>query len=283
MRIGIDVRSLSEPITGIGRYTISLLEIMALEDSHEWCLYSHRPILHGDWDMKNVHIRTLNFPKWFRGLYLLWSQLILPFWAKQDEIDLFWSPSHRLPWFLSQSIIKVITVHDLVYKFAPETMRPFSRFLDMKFMPKNITMSDKVIAVSERTAEDLIFELPEAKSKTIVIYEANTIKKNNLPSFNKIDGEYILFVGTLEPRKNLSRLLEAYSLLPFSLKSNYSLIIVGGKGWGKENIFSIIIFSVSFFIQFSLFGISTATISLTCLKLERNLLWILLFIIPQII
>ena len=82
MRIGIDVRSLSEPITGIGRYTMSLLEIMVLEDSHEWCLYSHRPILHGDWEMKNVHIRTLNFPKWFRGLLSIMVSIDFTFLGK---------------------------------------------------------------------------------------------------------------------------------------------------------------------------------------------------------
>jgi len=240
MRIGVDVRSLSEPITGIGRYTISLLELMVLENTHQWYLYSHRPILHGNWDIKNVNIRTLSFPKWFKGLYLFWSQFILPFLVKQDGIDLFWSTSHRLPWFLPKSVIKVITVHDLVYKFAPKTMKPFGRFLDMKYLPKNINMSNEVIAVSKSTAKDLILEIPEANSKTNIIYEANTLKRDNFSRVSKIDGEYILFVGTLEPRKNLPRLLKAYSLLSKQIKNDYSLVIVGGKGWGNDNIFSII-------------------------------------------
>ena len=68
MRIGVDARSLSEPISGIGRYTLSLLELMVLDKSHEWVLYSHRPILHGQWGMQNVTVRALSFPKWVRGL-----------------------------------------------------------------------------------------------------------------------------------------------------------------------------------------------------------------------
>ena len=106
MRIGVDTRSLSEPISGIGRYTISLLELMVLDKSHEWVLYSHRPILYKKWKMKNVSVRTLSFPKWIKGIYMPWSQLILPCWAKQDNIDIFWSPAHRLPLFLSKSIAK---------------------------------------------------------------------------------------------------------------------------------------------------------------------------------
>ena len=104
MRIGVDTRSLSEPISGIGRYTLSLLELMVLDKSNEWVLYSHRPILHKHLNMKNVTVRTLSLPKWVRGIYMPWSQLILPYWAKQDDIDIFWSPAHRLPIFLSKSI-----------------------------------------------------------------------------------------------------------------------------------------------------------------------------------
>ena len=58
MRIGVDVRSLSEPISGIGRYTLCLLELMVLDKSHEWVLYSHRPLLHGNWSQSNVVVRT---------------------------------------------------------------------------------------------------------------------------------------------------------------------------------------------------------------------------------
>ncbi len=138
MRIGVDARSLSEPISGIGRYTLSLLELMVLDKSHEWVLYSHRPILHGQWGMQNVTVRALSFPKWVRGLYVPWSQFILPLWVKQDDIDIFWSPAHRLPFFLSKSIASVVTIHDLVWKHAPETMHPFGQFLDSCLMPKSV-------------------------------------------------------------------------------------------------------------------------------------------------
>ena len=240
VRIGVDARSLSEPITGIGRYTLSLLELMVLDKSHEWMLYSHRPLLHGNWSQSNIVVRVWNLPKWARVLRMLWAQSILPFWAKQDDIDLFWSPAHRLPRYLSKSIASVVTIHDLVWRHAPETMRPFSRFLDARFMPEAISLADQVIAVSKATKDDLIFEVPEAKDKVNVVYEANSLDFGSPSKFDKVDGESILFVGTLEPRKNLRRLLEAYSLLSDSIRDKHSLIIVGGKGWGNEDINAII-------------------------------------------
>jgi glycosyltransferase involved in cell wall biosynthesis len=241
VRIGVDVRSLSEPVTGIGRYTLSLLEEMLLDKSHEWVLYSHRPILHGKWGMQNVTIRTLSFPKWVRGLYVPWSQFILPLWVKQDDIDIFWSPAHSLPRYLPKSIASVVTIHDLVWRHAPETMKSFSRFLDAKFMPDAIKIADQVIAVSESTERDLVSEIPEAKGKVKVIYEANSLDFVDFSKkFDKVDGEYILFVGTLEPRKNLARLVKAYSMLSESLRNKFSLVIVGGKGWGNENLELII-------------------------------------------
>jgi len=240
MLIGVDVRSLSEPITGIGRYTLSLLEEMVLDKSHEWVLYSYRPLLHGQWNRSNVTVRTWNFPKWVRGLYTPWSQLILPFWLRQDNIDLFWSPAHRLPICLSKSIARVVTIHDLVWRHSPETMRPFGRLLDTYLMPRAVDLADRVIAVSNSTAKDLINEVPEAIKKTSVIYEGNSLLLNKSNAVKHIDEGYILFVGTLEPRKNLSRLLEAYSMLSSTLRKKHTLVIVGGRGWGNENIHSII-------------------------------------------
>jgi len=239
MRIGVDVRSLSEPISGIGRYTSSLLQVMINNSSHEWVLYSYRPVLHGEWNQPNVIIRNLHLPKWIRGVYIQWLQLILPFWLKQDRIDLFWSPAHRLPIYISNSIARVVTIHDLVWKHAPETMRPFGQFLDSRLMPKSIRLADKVIAVSESTALDLFDEFSEVQKKTAVIYEAGSLLIEYSEDFNDVKDEYLLYVGTLEPRKNLRRLLEAYSLLSDTIRDKYSLIIVGGKGWGNEDINSI--------------------------------------------
>jgi glycosyltransferase involved in cell wall biosynthesis len=240
-RIGVDARLLSEAVTGIGRYTQEMLDAL-IGYEHSWTLYSHRPIVVGDWRKRdNVRIRTANLP--WRGLRMAWAQSALPWWAAQDGIELFWAPTHRLPRYLPDRIARVVTVHDLVWKHAGQTMRPLSRWLDAKLMPEAVRLADRVIAVSEHTARDLLTEFPEAEGKVRVVpLGASALLKpqprETLQTLG-IDGPFFLFVGTLEPRKNLHRLLEAYASLPEGVRDSAQMVIAGGKGWGGVDVPSI--------------------------------------------
>ena len=239
-RIGVDARLLAEEVTGIGRYTVEVLSRLTLA-GHEWFLYSHQPIIVGKWEMSNVHLRTDNFPG--RGLRMLWAQSVMPFRAWRDEIDLFWSPAHRLPSLLPTRVARVVTVHDLVWKHAGETMRPMSRWLDSILMPEAVRLADRVITVSGHTAEDLLREMPSARGKVSPIplgtsFLAPAASRESLTSLGLTE-PYFLFVGTLEPRKNLTRLLEAFARLPDSLRNRAVLAIAGGKGWGGVDVATI--------------------------------------------
>ena len=239
-RIGVDARLLAEEVTGIGRYTVEVLSRLTLA-GHEWFLYSHQPIIVGKWEMSNVHLRTDNFPG--RGLRMLWAQSVMPFRAWRDEIDLFWSPAHRLPSLLPTRVARVVTVHDLVWKHAGETMRPMSRWLDSILMPEAVRLADRVITVSGHTAEDLLREMPSARGKVSPIplgtsFLAPAASRESLTSLGLTE-PYFLFVGTLEPRKNLTRLLEAFARLPDSLRNGAVLAIAGGKGWGGVDVATI--------------------------------------------
>lgn len=232
MRIGIDARSLSKPITGIGRYTLELLDRMVLNNEHEWFIYSNRPLLNGNWDYPNVVVRNWNISN--RWLGMGWYQTILPLQVAKDKCDLFWSPAHYLPNFLPKSINTVVTIHDLVWKHAPETMRPLSKKLDSWLMPKAMQDSDAIISVSQWTADDVVREIPEALEKVFVIHEAPSSIESMAPKDDVLKDKYLLFVGTLEPRKNLPRLFEAYSKLSSELRKSFSLKVVGGNGWEGE-------------------------------------------------
>jgi glycosyltransferase involved in cell wall biosynthesis len=236
-RIGVDARHLSEKITGIGRYTLEILSRLTLT-GHEWFLYSHKPIIIGDWKMDNVHLCTDNFPG--RMLRMLWAQSVMPYRASQDNVDLFWSPAHRLPTLLPSRIARVVTIHDLVWKHAGETMRPLSCWLDSTLMPEAVRLADRVIAVSAHTAKDLLKEMPFAQGKVRSIplgvsLLAPVTSRESLVSLG-LEEPYFLFVGTLEPRKNLARLMEAFSRLPDSLKLRAVLAIAGGAGWGSVDV-----------------------------------------------
>jgi glycosyltransferase involved in cell wall biosynthesis len=241
LRIGVDARSLSNPTNGIGRYTHEILERVVRSD-HEWFLYSNHPLTIRKWNETRVkfryHSRSLNYTT------NLWAQTVLPYWASRDEIDVFWGPGHRIPFLLPQNISRVLTVHDLVFKHAWRTMAWPNLVVESLLMPFAIKSADKVICVSESTLNDVRRLNPESAGKLVRIYEGHSTKlsKREHASYQKFtfQGPYILFVGTIEPRKNLENLLNAFYLLPEGIKEGVSLVIAGGAGWGGVDLAGLV-------------------------------------------
>ena len=238
MKIGVDARLLSRPVTGLGRYTWEMCRALSNIKDVTLYLYSPSPINNVVSGLKSETIKTHS---WNNGwLVQFWAESYLPLWAKEDEIDVFWGPSHRLPRFLPSRIARVVTIHDLVWKCAKETMHPTTYFLEKIQMPVAVRKADLIVADSYSTRDAVITEF-NVESQNISVIPLAASNVQNTPSFDflkkhDIDGPYFLFVGTLEPRKNLTRLLQAYGSLPLSIKRKIKLVIVGGKGWGKVNL-----------------------------------------------
>jgi len=239
MKIGIDARVLSRPLTGIGRYTLEMCRALSKLDRVVLYLYSPDPIRDEYLYGLDVHrIRSNNFRN---GLFRqIWAEYHLPLWAQEDDVDLFWGPAHRLPRKLSKDIPQVVTIHDLVWKVAPETMRPVTRLLESYLSPKAIQRSDYIVADSEATSEALsaYYEIPRDSIEVIPLgakREENIYSSDQLMQYG-IDRRYVLFVGTLEPRKNLRRLLLAFSKLGKITRDSTMLVIAGCDGWGDVNL-----------------------------------------------
>ena len=237
MRIGIDASALATPVAGIGRYTAEI--IRALQPcGHDFFLYAHKPPQAFAPQSHNLHYR--HHQKASAWGKLAWSQTQLPRWATQDRLDIFWGMAHRLPPCLPEQIPKIVTIHDLVWKHAPRTMRPLNRLLESVLMPRAIRRANTVIAVSNATAQDIAQEWPQHAHKTRIVYPGVKQADSHAvalpcPSELKLLGgrPFYLFVGTLEPRKNLERLLQAVARLPESIKNTHALVIAGGRGWGR--------------------------------------------------
>jgi glycosyltransferase involved in cell wall biosynthesis len=237
LRIAVDARPLAHPHTGIGRYTGALLKhMLELDESHHWFLYSDRE-LESQWVLHpRVTIRIGHAAgRWQRWSRLWCSQISFSRWARRDGINVFWSPRHHLPLFLGRRVSKVVTVHDLVWKRFPETMLADNLKLEQLLMPRSLARAGHIIAVSKFTANELAECLPGLSCPVQVIHEASLFKSGER-AVQEVTEPYFLFVGTLEPRKNLPVLLSAFAELVHERAIAVRLVIVGGQGWGNQNI-----------------------------------------------
>ncbi len=222
-------------MVGITRYTHELLSRL-VHSPHQWFLYLDRKPVHPIPDLPNVHIRYGSIQG--RALSTLFAQLIFPVWAKKDKVDVFWSPRHHLPLLLSRRTRKLLTVHDLVWKHYPETMSRLGRWVERLLMPPSLRLAHRVITVSDSTQRDVEYYFPDCKSKLSTIYPGLSFMSSEAQSI-PVAKPYFLFVGTLEPRKNLPRLIGAFA--SFAKHDQHcNLVIIGAQGWGNEQLRHII-------------------------------------------
>lgn len=252
MTIGIDIRVLaSKTRSGIEEYTENLLAYMLpLDDGVKFKLFfsSWNSKIHDyDWlYLPNVELHKFKIPN-----KLLFVSAHLFNAPKIDKLiggaDIFFSP-HFLLSALSPECKKVMTFHDLSYIRFPEFFswqRNFWHKVEMK--PKRQSrFSDKMIAVSESTKKDLIdvYDIDPAKVEIIhsgispVIKRPSDILLSKFKTRNDLPDEFILFLGKLEPRKNISGLIKAFNILKQNYKFNkLHLVVVGSRGWLLQDMF----------------------------------------------
>ncbi|NTH65954.1 glycosyltransferase family 4 protein [Agrobacterium rhizogenes] len=232
MKIGIDARNLVTTMTGIGRYVLEMSRHLALLGHELYFYLPEAPYVELS-DLPAAKLHVARFPGGIRRM--IWAQTELPRRAMKDGVDVFWGPAHRLPFYLDRRIARVITIHDLVWRDMAATMRWQTWMADRWLMKPGVSVADEIVADSAATATALKAEFPECSEKLNVIYPGltvigGTVAPKELSSFG-IDRSYILFVGTLEPRKNLLRLLQAYAALPESTRRQFLLVLAGGQGW----------------------------------------------------
>jgi glycosyltransferase involved in cell wall biosynthesis len=171
----------------------------------------------------------------------LWSQIFLPFrlFTKKD-IDVFFSPAHYLPRFCP--VPTVVTVHDLSYLFFPGDFLKKDLYKLRMWTKYSVESASRIIAVSETTKRDIVKSYKILPQKIKTVY--NGYEKRHLLSESKLklmdsNHQYILYVGTLQPRKNIDTLIKAFYKFT-NLYPNFKLVIAGKKGWLYEKIFDLV-------------------------------------------
>lgn len=235
-RIGVDARPLCHPGTGIYRYTRELLLRMCRRGG-EWFLYSPQRYAVDGLDLPNVHHRSAAVPSALRAGQL--AHVLFPLWARRDRVQVFWGPRHQLPQ-LPRAVRTALTIHDLVWKDYGETMRFPGRQIENFFTPRALARADAIAVVSQFTRHRLEHYFPQCASRVTVVPNASVLAGEEPAGEPAAPGAYFLFVGTLEPRKNLPRLLRAYRRYLQHAPHARGLKIVGGSGWGGEDIAGLV-------------------------------------------
>ncbi|WP_148233832.1 glycosyltransferase family 4 protein [Aurantimonas manganoxydans] len=173
-----------------------------------------------------------------------WGQTVLPATAARDKLDVFWGPAHRLPAQLPRTLPRVVTIHDLVWIHSAATMRRRTWLGERIFMDSAVHAADIVVADSNATARDIEKRYVGLRGPVVTAYPGATAidvdAGSTIRERHSLSRPYALFVGTLEPRKNLPQLLRAYALQPPAVRATCMLAIIGGSGWRSSGLPTII-------------------------------------------
>ena len=238
--VAVDLRALVGTPTGIGYLTLSLLSRLARRNAHAYVGMSQAPPSHAD-DLQaaGVRIEQQSAP-----LGLWWQQLRLPKRLAAGDVDLFWSPLMTLPTRLP--VPGVVTIHDLTTLLLPETHRLKNRLTTRPFLKRTIAVASRIVTDSESSARDIRAWFPESADRLHIVYPG--IDTEFTPaSGERIDelrrglgypNGYLLYVGTVEPRKNLKLLLDVWEELRRDDPDFPPLVVAGPYGWGSSELVS---------------------------------------------
>jgi len=240
--IAVDLRALVPTATGIGVYTRSLLLELAARGTYRgnyrYVGLAHRPPRE-EAALAAAGIATEVAPA---PLGVIWQQLALPRRLRRGDLDLLWSPLLTLP--LRCPVPAVVTVHDLTTLLMPETHSLKVKWSILPFLRASMERAERVVTISESSARDIAFHFPQCAAKVRVVYpgidaEFRPGSWGEIDDFRQEMGApegYVLSTGTLEPRKNIGAVLDAWEALHDDDPRTPPLFLVGPYGWASKHL-----------------------------------------------
>jgi glycosyltransferase involved in cell wall biosynthesis len=240
MRVGIYVETAKgDRPTGIGRHVLNLLSALAqVDDQTEYLLYyasklrGEPPFQHGP-PQANFRARPVRVPgNWQWNRPRLWWDLWLPRVLRRDRIDVFHGPNHFLP--KAGPWAGIVTIHDMAY-FHMAVHEPGMDELMRQWTQRAVDGADAVIALSQNTSRDVV-KLGVREERVRVIYGGGHVTPDERIAFHRTDelrtalgipGPFILYVGALQPRKNVPFLVRAFARLKQAGDWPHKLVLAG--------------------------------------------------------
>lgn len=253
MHIGINAQLLSFGQNyrngGVSRYIRYLLtEIAKQPGNHDYSVFVNGPEVIEQLNARHARITYISAP-WPESrpmTRIAWEQCTLPLVLRQKQIDVLHSPVNVVPALVPQECATVITLHDLAFLRFPEVLTRPKRVYHRTFTVRSMRRATLLITVSDSTMQDAheLVGIPYERMHTVYtcIDErfSNVIEENRIRAFRDEKGladGFILYLGTLEPRKNIPTLLDAYAQLRQRYGLREKLVVAGSKGWLYASIF----------------------------------------------
>jgi glycosyltransferase involved in cell wall biosynthesis len=246
MRVGFEAKRFFTNFTGLGNYSRFVVSALSeFAPAGRYTLYSPKIKSHPEYDsiLSRENVEVEGPAGLYKALPSLWRSYGVSNAASVRDLDVFHGLSQELPTGLPSKVKKVVTVHDLIFLRYPRFYNPVDVAIYRAKVKSACRRADKIIAISEQTADDLYAFLQTDKNKISVVYQGShpnfkhevawqqkqvIRKKYNLPE------NFILNVGTIEDRKNVALLVKALSILPKELRRK--VVIVGRPTKYKEMV-----------------------------------------------
>jgi glycosyltransferase involved in cell wall biosynthesis len=236
MRIGFDAKRAFNNYSGLGNYSRFIItNICRFYPENEYFLYT--PVTPDDELFQAQAGSTIARPGngFWRHTGSLWRSFRLPRRMNRDHIHLYHGLSNELPWGIHKTRSgSVITIHDLIFMEHPGLYGPVDRKIYERKVRYGSRVADRIIAVSEQTKQDIIRFLEVEEEKITVVYQGcsnqfyDRVSKETVQLRRRqynLPEEYLLYVGTIEERKNLLKIVQALHQGNIS----YPLVAVGRK------------------------------------------------------
>lgn len=265
MRIAVDGRTIVRSKSGVGTYVERTMRALLKIDKHnEYFLFLVEPLE----SLEAPNLRKILIPGYDKALRnRFWDSILLPMFAERERIDIIFGAAYALPllprwgkfvkalpipssWKVpfnpARTVKYIAAILDVIGFVRPETFTPKMRLWQHIFVSNAVKIADTIITISESTKRDIVklfgFDAAKIYVTPLSVDEQyrphhSAAQRKHVCATYSLPPQFMLYVGTIEPRKNVTGIAKAYSLLPPDLRHKFPLVIAGSRGWYADTIF----------------------------------------------